>query len=317
MSIDGTSGADTLTGTSSADVFNAYGGADVIYGYGGADDIYAGDGADYLIGGDGNDWMEGQNGFDYLNGGAGDDKMYGGIGDDVFEYGTNNGVGGLNNGWDEIYGGDGTDDQIHIYTTSGYVWTAVQLTAMSGIESIENYSGGPGYINVNGNIDFFGVNMLNIHDIIGYNATQDVIGGSDSYGDTIHAGDGNDIISGNGGTDTLHGENGSDQLFGGAGNDTLYGGDAPDWLTGGAGNDDLYSGAGSDWLKYASGDGSDTVHDFVNGSDRFDVRGTTANSMADVTVTASGSDTIIAFDDIQITLIGISTSAINSSDFLF
>ena len=62
-------------------------------------------------------------------------------------------------------------------------------------------------------------------------------------GGTINAGDGNDILNGNSGVDTLNGGNGNDILTGNGGNDALYGN------------------AGNDTYVFASGWGSDTIHE--------------------------------------------------------
>lgn len=92
------------------------------------------------------------------------------------------------------------------------------------------------------------------------------ITGNDGTGDTINAGNGddivrglggNDIISGGRGNDTLYGGAGSDTLDGGTGNDKLYGGEGDDTLTGGNGNDLLVGGAGADALN--GGAGTDTA----------------------------------------------------------
>jgi hypothetical protein len=64
----------------------------------------------------------------------------------------------------------------------------------------------------------------------------------------IHAGAGNDLISGGSGDDRIFGEDGQDVLLGNVGNDRLDGGDGNDFLFGGLGNDVLIGGLGDDWL---------------------------------------------------------------------
>ncbi|MEX2236650.1 MAG: PQQ-dependent sugar dehydrogenase [Dehalococcoidia bacterium] len=83
VTIDGTSGPDTLTGTSGPDVIHGFGGVDVISGAGGRDLICAGTGNDTVKGGAGNDSLEGGAGDDELNGGLGNDLCFGGPGTDV------------------------------------------------------------------------------------------------------------------------------------------------------------------------------------------------------------------------------------------
>src|SRR5690349_20684311 len=82
--------------------------------------------------------------------------LYGGSGNDQIEFGVID-PGGLNTGFDYVDGGNGWD----IITLSGtptYLWTACGLTHLSGVEEIMNTSGTqPGYILVNGSVDFLGV----------------------------------------------------------------------------------------------------------------------------------------------------------------
>jgi Ca2+-binding RTX toxin-like protein len=79
----------------------------------------------------------------------------------------------------------------------------------------------------------------------------------DAGNDTINGGKGADQLLGGLGNDKLYGGDGNDQLFGDEGNDLLDGGNGNDQLFGGAGNDTLLGGAGNDWLE--DGDGNDTL----------------------------------------------------------
>lgn len=74
----------------------------------------------------------------------------------------------------------------------------------------------------------------------------------------VHAGSGDDTISGGDGTDLLTGGAGSDTIRGGAGSDTIRGGTGSDFLNGGGGSDTIAGGAGSDSLR--GGAGSDTIY---------------------------------------------------------
>ncbi|VFS92200.1 Cyclolysin [Raoultella planticola] len=69
-------------------------------------------------------------------------------------------------------------------------------------------------------------------------------------GSEIHAGGGNDVLTGDSGNDALYGE---------AGNDTLDGSFGNDLLSGGTGNDLLKGGYGDDTYLFNAGDGQDTI----------------------------------------------------------
>ncbi|MCF6198924.1 MAG: calcium-binding protein [Hyphomicrobiaceae bacterium] len=138
-------------------------------------------------------------------------------------------------------------------------------------------------------------------------------GNDQGYGGTgfdwVYGGAGNDILYGQDGfdylygyadNDTIYGGNGVDVAYGGAGNDFLYGGANPDLLIGEAGADIVNAGTGNDWMwgdaitggggggadhfVFVDGDGVDVIYDFEDGIDLIDLSGSSANSMADVTV---------------------------------
>lgn len=69
------------------------------------------------------------------------------------------------------------------------------------------------------------------------------ITGNSTPGETICAGNRNDVVDGGGGNDLLMGGNGKDTVIGEAGADTLAGGDGKDLVQGGDGNDRLYGGS--------------------------------------------------------------------------
>ncbi|MEZ5893764.1 MAG: hypothetical protein R3C58_11570 [Parvularculaceae bacterium] len=90
MSIDGTSGNDSLDGTAGDDTINGLAGNDTLYGLDGADVINGGDGTNYIQGGSGADALYGDAGNDtlldtagfggVLDGGAGyDSAIVGGV----------------------------------------------------------------------------------------------------------------------------------------------------------------------------------------------------------------------------------------------
>jgi Ca2+-binding RTX toxin-like protein len=114
----------------------------------------------------------------------------------------------------------------------------------------------------------------------------------------------------------LEGDAGNDTLQGGAGDDTLLGGSGADRLGGGMGNDLLEGGLGADQFVFNTGGGNDIVADFEDGLDRILI-GTGAESFSDLSLSENGSDTVITFSDVIITLAGITQAQITDSDFLF
>jgi Ca2+-binding RTX toxin-like protein len=134
--------------------------------------------------------------------------------------------------------------------------------------------------------------------------------------DTIDGAGGNDTISGLDGNDSILGSAGDDSILGGNGNDIINGGDDNDIIDGGAGNDSIsgaagdntiVGGAGTDTLTGGSGvsffafaaptEGTDTITDFVGGTDKIRILasafgGTTSSSVA--TVANSGGFTLVS-----------------------
>src|SRR5690606_11265407 len=100
----------------------------------------------------------------------------------------------------------------------------------------------------------------------------------------INAGNGNNIIYGNGGNDTLTAGNGSDIIYGGSGNDNINSGTGADRIIGGAGNDTLQGGpAGENFVDvfvWSLGDQGtagtpaiDTINNFATQAARSDTLG--------------------------------------------
>ena len=69
------------------------------------------------------------------------------------------------------------------------------------------------------------------------NLVRGGVGSTSALGDTVYAGNGNDVVNALAGDDLVYGENGSDTVHGGAGNDLIYGGNQIDTLFGDADND--------------------------------------------------------------------------------
>ncbi|MEL7039511.1 MAG: esterase-like activity of phytase family protein [Cyanobacteria bacterium J06592_8] len=133
-------------------------------------------------------------------------------------------------------------------------------------------------------------------------STGGVVGGND----TLKGGDGDDHLGGKGGDDELFGEAGNDHIWGDDGDDLLRGGLGDDVLTG----DDFSGGEGADTFVLAAGEGTDTITDFEVGIDQIKLIDLMVD---DVSVSVSGSNTVIEFNDEILAIIegvnGLNTDA--------
>lgn len=123
--------------------------------------------------------------------------------------------------------------------------------------------------------------------------------------DKLFGGDGGDVLNGNEGDDTLNGQAGSDILVGGTGADWLYGGADGDTLYSNAGlspfeEKHLFGGTGNDRLVFAWNDHG--VADGGAGQDQLEltVYDVSSATMADVTVTMTGTSGTAGFADLLI-----------------
>ncbi|MCC3572025.1 calcium-binding protein [Microcoleus sp. PH2017_34_RAT_O_A] len=173
----------------------------------------------------------------------------------------------------------------------------------------------------NGNDFLFGLDGNDwINGNQGNDLTDGGIGDDTLYGgkgfDTLTGGAGNDFISGNRGEDILMGEKGEDTLYGGQGNDILVGGEGNDYLSGDLGDDTLLGGLGSDRFLLSIDSGIDTIADFEDGKDLLILgNGVTFSQLA---ITESNGITQISFaatGQVFASLIGVSATAINATDF--
>ena len=97
-----------------------------------------------------------------------------------------------------------------------------------------------------------------------------VLSNNTTIGTTMTGGAGVDAFTGTGAADTISGAGAADALVGNAGNDTILGGAGADTITSGAGNDTMTGGADADDYVLVTGQGSDTITDFVTGADNID-----------------------------------------------
>jgi len=167
----------------------------------------------------------------------------------------NSGANTLNGGTgvDTLIGGFGND--IYVVDNLGDLVTETSnlVTEIDAVQSSVNYT--------------LGTNVENLT----LTGTAAINGAGNLLNNMIAGNSGNNLLSGGGGNDILTGNAGSDILVGNDGNDTL--------------NLGLNDGV-ADIIRYTAWDGSDTINQFVKGSDKLAFTGI---SFIDVIV--SGSDT--------------------------
>ncbi|MCP9480757.1 hypothetical protein NNA36_02150 [Shimia sp. CNT1-13L.2] len=199
ITVNGTSGNDSLEGGHDHDKLKGNAGDDFLFGYVGDDELRGGAGDDVLFGGQGEDDMEGGSDADvlyggmhkdHLKGGKNGDELFGGAGGDTLEGGTGLDTLEGGRGYDSLLGGDHAD-------------------SLKGDDGYDTLKGGKGNDTLKGG-----------------KGNDELLGGNGA--DRLEGGKGLDDLSGGGGNDELLGQKGKDTLNGGAGADTLTGGEAAD-----------------------------------------------------------------------------------------
>lgn len=297
-------------------------GIEGILGGAGADNLTGGNGADILDGGAGNDTINGGAGNDTLSGGAGNnDVVNGGAGNDLIIY-------NFGDGSDTSYDGGADTDTLRITGTTGddtltAIWNGTRLTSFNATTLV--------------NIEAVTADLLGgANDTLSYAATAaangitvDLAAGTGSGFtqlagiENVTGGAGNDTITGDGNANTLIGGAGADTLNGGGGADTLSGGDGNDILNGGAGNDALNGNGGQNTFVFSGAWGRDTITGFdanpAGGQDLLDIRATgitAATFASQVSMVNQGGNVVITIGGQQIVLAGVTTAAINQTDFI-
>jgi Ca2+-binding RTX toxin-like protein len=242
----------------------------------------------------GNDALRGTGGNDTINGLAGNDSMTGGLGDDLYIVST---------AGDVIveHDAEGLDHANVAFTAAGTYVLADNLenatvTAAAGVA-----------VNLTGNaLDNALTGNAAANTLVG-NAGNDTLNGG-AGGDSMVGGEGDDyyvvdaagdkvVETAGNGTDRVDtslasytlaanvenlrytgasaftgtGNELANTIQSGAGNDVLSGGAGDDVLNGGAGSDKLAGGAGADIFVLNSLVGSDTITDFVSGTDHLNL----------------------------------------------
>ncbi|MBL8488745.1 MAG: hypothetical protein JNK22_16860 [Rhodocyclaceae bacterium] len=274
------SGASIL-GAPSSNTQSAAGPAIVIDGGGGKDTVIGSAGHDSIEGGAwGDQSLSGGAGNDTLHGGGGTDAVSGGAGDDLFRV-TGNKDAGFE-GWDSYSGGAGKD-RIAAHGDNVDIGLAAFGPA-NGVEIIDATG-------ATGNVRLVGDWKDNLLD---FSATT--LAGKLS-------------IDGGGGKDTV---------IGSAGHDLISGGDyGDDRLDGGLGNDTLTGGSGRDVFVFGKNWGRDVLPDFQDKTDRIDLHGSGAIDIKSLSISMSGTDTVIAFGGGEIVLTGFKMADLSAADLVF
>ncbi len=291
------------TATTEGEFASLLDGDDVFLGGSGDDAVWAGDGNDTLDGGAGNDELDGDEGNDSVKGGAGDDTLTGGSGSDTLFGGTGNDTFKvhLTDHKTDAHGEDGLDTLVIDEEGSNAGATVTYQGDTFGQYTIGDSHGDFSSMEViqttdnadviDGSASNWGAiwNTMDGDDTITGTGGSDQVwsgDGNDSItagtgNDYIDAGAGDDFVSGGIGDDDLYGKAGADTIDGGAGSDLVDGGSGNDSLGGGAGNDFLIGGVGDDTFAMADGDGFDTISDFTFAGSEFDQLDVSALTNAD------------------------------------
>ena len=212
----------------------------------------------------------------------------------------------------------GNSTYLFRYDVSGSVFTTASVIAVDGVQD-DYMRVATWFRNGQTALEIRDVNLavsqLAVGGLAAFLSADDRIFGN-GFTDRIVGVTGNDSLWGNGGNDTLSGMSGNDYLSGGVGNDIIYGGADNDRMSGGVGNDTLSGSAGADRFVYNSADGLDIITGFRDVVDHIEIK-TGAERFSQVRVTDSGTDTIIRFGTVKITLEDFDHRLIGSADFIF
>ncbi|MEY8840052.1 calcium-binding protein, partial [Cribrihabitans sp. XS_ASV171] len=232
----------------------------------GADDLtgVGNDLSNRLRGNGGANVLDGEGDTDYMFGGAGNDTMRGGEGDDYIS---------ANSGWDVIYGEAGNDT----------ILSGAGRDVIDGGEGQDRAS----YYNAQTAGVFASLTNPNNNTGIAYGDSYHSI--EDLWGSEF-----DDFLYGDENANEITGDRGDDVLWGWDGNDYVNGMWDNDTIAGNKGDDTVRGGLGNDVFQFWSGNGNDTIVDYVDGVDRIQFVTGAANFGA-LTITQVGADVRIEY----------------------
>lgn len=210
-------------------------------------------------------------------------------------------TGTLNNWSLNVYGKNGTFDDQYVYTNE-----YAQLAAASGRNVLNDTDGG---------LDTINAAAIASASLIDLSKGEATLAGA--HLTIANPGQIENLIGGEFG-DSLMGNGADNHLSGGRGNDLLSGGVGVDALIGGQGNDTLTGGANTDYfvIDKVAGD-SDTLTDFVIGTDRIVLSGFDADVYSSMNISQQGADTRLALQDGQVLLLkNVQAQALTLSSFV-
>lgn len=189
------------------------------------------------------------------------------------------------------------------------------LTGNNANNRLEGGDGDDRLAGLNGNDRLFGDGHQDL--LLGGGGRDRLFGGDDN--DRLNGGGGNDRLNGDDGNDILAGKGGRDRMNGGDGNDTLNGNGGNDILTGGRGNDTMNGGGGRDIFvfNFDIDSGNDRIRSYSDGTDQIRITGRDTSQFSDLDIDQVGGNAVVSFGLSQITLLGVDSSDLGASDFLF
>jgi large repetitive protein len=196
---------------------------------------------DMIFGMAGSDTLSGGDGRDFIDGGNGDDTIYGddAVQDDNNQTGSDFLLGGAGN--DTIYGGRG-DDIIVGGTGADQLYGERGNDLLIGDQQ-DTVNGGDGTDTLRLSDDFTSTSDAQIRFVERIELTEAA-------------------------TLNLANQTEGFKIVGSAGNDTITGGAGADMIYGGLGNDTLRGNGGGDQFRLSTTGGTDTILDYVDGSDK-------------------------------------------------
>lgn len=325
-------GTNQIRGGAGNDKVYVYLGDNIVYGDNGDDYLFSatdestnlvgGNGNDTVVAGIGADTMYGDRGFDtlsYENSTAGvtvvmaSGSAFGGFGENDYFSGFEHVIGSA---YADQLAGDSGNNRLNGAAGADY---------LDGGDGADTLIGGAGGDTLVGGLGTDTADYTTATSAVTLNFFTGAFAG-DAIGDTFNSIEAFTLTSFD---DTFIGAfNVAQNVLGGSGNDTIScTGNAIDRINGDVGNDTLAGGGGADVFEFSRlfffgsgtiGWGQDRITDFQDNVDKIDLtRAFGITEFSDLTISQSGSDTIIAFSSDRITLSGFTATNLTAADFIF